>query len=540
MTMGFSENDMPRTVSAPDLRASFDDGAELALVDAREEGAFTRSHLLYASSLPLSRIEERVADLIPRRGTRIVVCDAGEGVAARAAARLEQLGYTDVSVLDGGVAGWSAAGYELFSGFNVPSKAFGEFVEHAYHTPSVSADELKAMLDSGQKMVVLDSRPMDEFNLMNIPTGICCPGGELVYRLHDIAPDPDTTVVVNCAGRTRSIMGAQSLINAGVPNKVVALRNGTMGWHLAGYQVERGNIRPAPDPSPAGLAAAKQRAEAVARRFGVSRVEPETLARWRSEASTRSLYVLDVRSPEEFEAGHMPEAVSAPGGQLVQATDRYIGTRNARVVLVDDTEVRATMTAHWLKQMNWDVHVLAGGMPRTGLETGKRRTAVLGLDGPAPEGIAAAELKRLIDAGEAVVVDLADSRRYRRGHIPGAWFAVRSRFATAAARLPQSGRLVLASPDGVLARLAASELAAAAGRPVAVLTGGTAAWSAAGLPLAEGEEHMADEADDVWLRPYERPGTVEDSMNEYLSWEINLVNQIERDGSVRFMTPPPA
>ena len=66
------------------------------------------------------------------------------------------------------------------------------------------------------------------------------PGAELVLRVRDIAPSPDTTIVVNCAGRTRSIIGAQSLINAGIPNKVVALRNGTMGWHLAGFTCDKG------------------------------------------------------------------------------------------------------------------------------------------------------------------------------------------------------------------------------------------------------------------------------------------------------------
>src|SRR6185312_12580626 len=153
----------------------------------------------------------------------------------RAASVLTQAGYTDVSILTGGIAAWEAAGFELFSGVNVPSKAFGEFVEHEKGTPSVSAEELNALMQSGADMVVLDSRPFDEFSRVSIPTGVDVPGAELVLHVHDMAPKPDTLVVVNCAGRTRSIIGAQSLINAGVPNKVVALRNGTMGWSLAGF-----------------------------------------------------------------------------------------------------------------------------------------------------------------------------------------------------------------------------------------------------------------------------------------------------------------
>ena len=205
----------------------------------RGERAFADSHLMHAICAPLGRLEVMIGDLAPRKATTLIVTDNGEGFAERAAERLSALGYTDVRVLEGGTSGWADAGYEVYGGFNVPSKAFGEFVEHHFGTPSVSAEELKAMMDSGEKIVVVDSRPMDEYNVMNIPTGTCCPGGELVYRAQEFAPDPDTTIVVNCAGRTRSIIGAQSLINAGVENKVVALQNGTMGWHLAGLKLER-------------------------------------------------------------------------------------------------------------------------------------------------------------------------------------------------------------------------------------------------------------------------------------------------------------
>lgn len=527
---------MTRQVSAAELRGMLEDGGELALLDVREEGAFAASHLLHAISTPLSRLELEVGELVPRHGARIVLCDAGEDdLAARAAARLEAFGYTDVHILEDGTRGWAAAGFELFSGFNVPSKAFGEFVEHVYHTPSISAEELKAMMDSGTDLVVLDSRPIDEYRVMNIPTGVCCPGGELVYRLPEIAPDPNTTVVVNCAGRTRSIIGAQSLINAGVPNKVVALRNGTMGWHLAGYQLERGNERRAPDVKGSAAERASALAAAVRERFGVRTIDRETLEKWRGEQDERTLFVFDVRHPEEYEAGHLPGSISAPGGQLVQATDRFAGTRGARVVLIDDTGVRATMTAHWLLHMNWDVHVLDGGLPDDATEKGKRRRAVLGLDAAKADLVTPTQLRNMLDRGEATVLDLGSSRRFRDEHIPGAWWGVRSRLAKALAGIPKEGALVLTSGDGLVARLAAADAAALTDRPVKVLDGGTDAWHAAGFPLSPGKEHLADVADDVWLKPYDRDdGKVEDAMREYLSWEIDLVHQIERDGTVHF------
>ncbi len=317
--------DCPR-VAAKELNELLQGDEEIALLDAREELSFGQAHILYASCMPLSRLELLADAMVPRRSARIVVCDGGEGLAERAAQRLSQLGYRNVAVLDGGVDAWREAGLEVFSGVNVPSKAFGEFIEVEYETPSVSADELKQMMDAGENMVVLDSRPMTEYHARNIPTGICVPGAELAYRVHDVAPSADTLVVVNCAGRTRSIIGAQSLINAGIENRVVALRNGTMGWHLAGHGLEHGMTREARDISEHGLAAARDAAARVAERFGVRRIDRATLNAWRAESTERSLYVFDVRHPYEYEAGHLPGSRSAPGGQLVQETDHFIAT----------------------------------------------------------------------------------------------------------------------------------------------------------------------------------------------------------------------
>jgi rhodanese-related sulfurtransferase len=378
---------------------------------------------------------------------------------------------------------------------------------------------------SGTDMVIVDSRPFDEFQRVSIPTATNVPGAELVLRIRDIAPSSDTLVVVNCAGRTRSIIGAQSLINAGVPNKVVALRNGTMGWSLAGLVPDSGKTKRFSAPSAEGLAWAKAAAERVARRFGVMRIHQDALDSFRADA-TRTLYLLDVRDPAEYAAGHVAGAVSAPGGQLVQATDQYVGTLGARLVLVDDHEVRAAMTASWLRQMGWqDVFVLIA----TGRETGPTAALVLGAAPPWQRGIDPRELSALLAKNQTTVVDLSLSPAYRKGHIPGAWFAIRSRLAQALSKIPRNGELVLTSEDGVLAGIAVGE----AHVPARYLRGGNTAWQAAGLPLAT-EPRMADEPLDYWPKPYERAGDTKDAMNEYLSWEVDLLPRIARDGTTRF------
>jgi len=483
----------------------------------------------------LGRIEVLADDMVPRRQTRVVWCDDGGGLGERAAQRMADLGYSDVSILDGGIAAWESAGFRIYSGVHVPSKAFAEVVEHDLATPWITATELKALIDAGRDIAVFDSRSFAEYHTNSIPTAVSVPGAELVYRFKDLVPSPSTLVIVNCGGRTRSIIGAQSLVNAGVPNKVVSLKDGTMAWHLAGFQVAQGADRRPPEVSPASAEAARRSVERIASSLRIPRIDFATLAAWRAESDRRSLYVLDVRTPEEYEASHVAGIRSAPGGQLVQETDTYLATWGARVVLADTDGVRAVMTASWLKQMGWDdvASIRLEDVPGSRVG-GPHRPRGLGLERARVGTISPAELKRRLEGGTVALVDLEYSKPYLNGHIPGAWFSTRTRLAAALERLPPAAAIVLASPDGDLARIAAAELARTAALPVLALEGGTRAWTAAGYPLAREADRMADTPDDVWLPARERGGDRESSMRAYLAWEIELVNQMATDDDQRF------
>lgn len=522
--------------------AALGGAGEHALLDVREEGVYSRGHCLYASNCPLSRLELLIRDLVPRASAPITVMDGGGGedLAGRAADRLQELGYTDLSLLEGGLAAWEAAGFEVFAGMNVPSKAFGELVEQTNKTPHITARQLRTMMDRGDDLVILDSRPMDEFRRMNIPQAVDCPTSELVYRIAEIAPDPKTRVVINCAGRTRSIIGAQTLVNAGVPNEVAALENGTMGWQLAGYEVERGNERKPPEVGADGLALALARAGEVARRAGVEVIDFETLEAFQEESEKRTLYLFDVRTEAEYVQGHLLGSRPAIGVQLVQRTDAFMGTLGARVVCVDDTGPRALTTAAWLRQMGWRAYVLEGGIEAGPKAAGAYISEIPEGDGQAVETISPSMLAVANARGKALILDFTRSLDYARGHIPGARFAIRARLAQTLSRLDQKDMVVLASEDGRLAALAAREAQAAAKVPVKVLAGGNAAWRRQGLPLADGVGDAADPVeDDAFWRPYERSDAVEDAMKGYLAWEQGLVEQIARDGTAPFKVLTP-
>ena len=365
---------------------------------------------------------------------------------------------------------------------------------------------------------------------MNIPGAIDVPGAELVYRTPDLAPDPDTLVVVNCAGRTRSIIGCQSLRNAGWKD-VVALKDGTMGWELAGFECEHGSERVAPVPSQEGRLQARAAADAVASRFEVKFARAPQVKDW-LEVTSRTTYLLDVRSREEFEAGHLAGARHAPGGQLVQATDEFVAVRNARIVLADPERVRSVMTASWLNQMGWDeVYVLEPGTGDWPLERGPREAEIPGFQPWST--LSAQELARI----PATVLDLSTSLRFRARHVPGAWWAVRARLEEARAKLADARELVLTSEDGVLAHLAAPEAAALWPRArVQVLEGGNRAWLAEKLPTETGLANATTSNDDVWYKPYdhEHGSDYEKHARAYLDWEVALVEQIKRDPAIRF------
>lgn len=341
---------------------------EIALIDLREEAEFALGHPLFAAQIPLRRLELEAEWRLPRRDVTVVLYDDGDGLVEPAITTLRALGYTDVHALEGGLAGWRDAGYELFEDVNSYSKAFGELVEHRRHTPSLPAEEVHALIREKADIAILDARRFDEYRTMSIPTGVSAPGAELVLAAKAVAPDPDTTIIVNCAGRTRSIIGAQSLINAGVPNPVFALRNGTIGWTLAGQGLDTGQTRQAPELPLDGADEARLRARNVAYRAGVKRIGLADLAELERD-TTRTLYRYDVRQPAAFEAGHIPGFRNAQGGQLVQETDHNAPVRGARIVVADDLGPRADMTASWLAQMGWEVPVLDGGFDGP-LETG--------------------------------------------------------------------------------------------------------------------------------------------------------------------------
>lgn len=521
-----------RTITPDQLQASLHDGREIALLDAREDGEFGEDHLLFATPLPYSRLELGIGALVPRLTARIVICDDGSsGVAARACSRLGALGYSDLAVLEGGTAGWKAAGHPLFKGVNVPSKLFGEMVEHAYDTPRITAQELVRMREADEDFVLFDGRPLHEHHKMTIPGSTCCPNAELPYRVPGMVKNPKTKIIVNCAGRTRSILGAQTLINFGLPNPVYALENGTQGWFLADLPLEHGSKQRYPElPDTSLLPAQQQAASQLMKRFGLRTVSTAEVESWLAEAN-RTTYLCDVRTPEEFARGSIAGAQHAPGGQLIQATDQWVGVRNSRIVLIDGGEaVRAPVVASWLAQLGCEAYVLEDGV-HAKLKVPQPPAPAL----PALQPVEPAALRSLIDARACTVFDVGASMSYRKAHVPGSRWSIRTRIATDAKEAKQPVVLV---GDADVAQLAASELLDAGIRDVRLLRGGLAAWTAAGLATEATPDSPPDrDCIDFLFFVHDRHAGNREAMRQYLAWETGLMAQLGAQDKSVFRLP---
>jgi rhodanese-related sulfurtransferase len=500
-----------------------------AVFDVRERGEYNARQISFATSLPRSQIEFRIAELVPDPAIPAVVYDEGGERAALAAQTLADLGYPSVSVLNGGLAAWEREKLPVVSGVNVPSKAFGERVQEEQAVPDISPEDLKRLLDARSNVVVFDVRTPEEYGRFCIPGGLNVPGGDLILWADALKRRPDTQFIVNCAGRTRSIIGTAALRRLGIRN-VLELRNGTMGWVLAGFDLEtkpKRTMALAPDQS---RAQANDLALALAEEEKIAWTSPDDLAKPADAKAARATYIIDARSEAEYERGHIAGSISLPGGQAVQRTDDFIAVRNGKIVFVSNHGSRAIMAAYWYSKMGFrDVSVLRGGI-RGWTEGG--RALARGADRKEPLGYERARsAARLLNPAQShalaqnpavAILDVGASSEYKAAHVPGAKWISRSWLELKLSSfLPEkSFPILLTCPDDRHSVLAARALTALGYTGVAVLDGGVSAWRAAGYNTEDGMTACWSEANDVVLSPSVTGD--QQAMQRYLDWEVQL------------------
>ena len=348
-----------RTISKDTFRSWLQDGKELAVLDIRDPAVVGYASPLFATNLPAERVTSELGRFVPRKLVRTVLADAGDGIALRLADELDAAGWPNVFVLEGGIPVWISSGDRAsLPTFDIPGVDFSKTVEKEKKTPVISALELKKLQDAGDDVIVIDTRTVAEFTRDHVPGAVSVPGAELVLRYKDLIPSETTKVVVSCAGLPRAILGAQTLIDAKVPNQVAYLDDGTKAWSAAGLQLETGRTRIYEDPTDRALDFARRHIATLSSQDQFPEIDIDTARKWAANPD-RTTYLLDVRTPEEFEEAHLEGTLSSEGGQLLGVAYRTIAVRGARVVLVDDLlGVRARTVAHWLQRRGYEIALL--------------------------------------------------------------------------------------------------------------------------------------------------------------------------------------
>jgi rhodanese-related sulfurtransferase len=521
---------MTATIPCENLAALMVSESLYAVLDVRERGEFDECQISGATSLPRSQIEFRVVQLVPNRKVPIVVYDEGGERALLGAKTLTEVGYEQVSILDGGLAAWQGEGRSTVSGVNVPSKAFGERVHHERSIPEITAEELNDLQRLSNDLMILDVRTPEEYRRFCIPGSVNVPGGDLLLWAEELKRKTNATIVVNCAGRTRSIIGTATLRRLGLTN-VRALKNGTMGWVLAGLDLEKNPARTEPSAPPSSHAQAISLARQLAAEENIAWISPpQVSSALLARMNEGVTYLIDVRSAREYESGHVPGSLNIPGGQAVQRVDDFIAVRNAQIIFISNEAARAVMTAYWYRQMGFpNVSVLQGGLvawSKSGrkLESGAQSNEPVGIEAAkrSARWIDAKNLDQKMRGKSLLILDVGTSLEFEKSHVPGALWISRGWIEV---KLPEhfpdrNQTVAVTCPDGQQSIFAARTLREMDYRDVSILDGGVRAWLEAGLPTEKGLEGCLLQPNDVVLSPSIR-GNKED-MQRYLEWELKL------------------
>ena len=486
---------MVNQISPDSLRSLQDGNSPFALIDVREAGEYNSTHIPDSSLISRRDLEFRMSTAVPVKNAQVVLCDDDGRRANLAAATLERMGYTNVSVLEGGIARWSIQNYPTEWGSNVISKDFGEKMEMVHHVPEIDATDLHDRIERGDKLVILDTRTPQEYQSFCIPGGRSVPGGELALRITDITKDldPDTTVIINCAGRTRSVIGTRILQRMGLTN-IYGLKNGTSGWMLAGYDLELGADRlDLPEPSAEGLAAAEAYADKCAQEDGVRYLDIPALQAMISKLDRETAYLVDVRTSQEYQKGHIPGFQWFPGGQVVQRSDDVLVVKNCPVVFTCDDKVRGTLVASWYRQFGFEeVYVVQGGTSAWSaagltLEAGSSQAQPFGL-AEAKEQVKAISPHELQASQPALVIFVDTSEDFTKGHVPGARWVPRGSLELQIDQFAPTKETTIAiiCDDGRGSALAGATLKEMGYQNISVLEGGMVAWQQASLPVESG------------------------------------------------------
>jgi rhodanese-related sulfurtransferase len=534
---------MKNSITPEEVQQTIDSDEQVAVIDIREPLDYSFGHIKEGTPVPRRLLESRLLEVVPNKEIPVILCDQSGDRAPIDANWLCTLGYQDVSYIEGGIDAWMSAGLDTVemqegvysTAFNRLSKEFGEQVQVERNVEQIHPDELKELLDDeDEDLLIADVRTPEEHCDMTIPGAVNLQSVDLCLYLNQLRNESQTAVV-HCAGRTRSIIGTASLEKLGFEN-VYELKNGTMGWDLAGYELEKEASRSISkkDLNEVYNPEIESKAESLLTENDIPMISLDEFQDIR-DADDRVVYSIDVRTKKEYGEGHIPHTLSIPGGQAIQTADEHIAVRNGTIVFISENHVRSSIVAYWFSEMGFDrVTVFKKGIKAwrdAGLpiKTGQNQEP-LAEEAEVEEMVkyaSAATVSDIIDLNASKIINVGASMDFKSGHLPGAKWVPRYNLEMWLNNndIDRDTPIVLTSKQGYIAMYTAAAIQHELNyENVHVLKGGTIRWEESGRPLEQSTDGLEFDPRDEIPLPYQQGDWAKQA---YLDWEEELGEKYE-------------
>ena len=325
----------------------YEQAIPFCLIDCRERRDYVDGHWFGSTNIPLSILPTRLPFLCPYKDFPIHFLhwgDAASSVALRYLEKLEYQNITPHSVTQpiGPVVGYVQGEYAW-------SKAFGEVVARQSDILEVTPQEYVTDYQHAQ---LVDVRPTGEYNRFTLPNSINLPNSLLLANMERLGNHADL-VLLHCAGRTRSIIGAHTIKAAGYSGDFGIFRGGTQAWELDGFAREHGANRT--------MAENIESTEFVANflnrcHIPSAHIQPTGIAAFVETNSDHLIF--DVSDDAANGILVAANIIKISGTNLVQQTDRSIARYHLPILLFDcRSGSRAAFAAYWLSRMGFCVKI---------------------------------------------------------------------------------------------------------------------------------------------------------------------------------------